>query len=172
MTGKQLALAIAAYFGVTQVARLRVTGKYRSLYEAAGQNYGVDPDVLHAIALQETRENPAAISPPNVNGTRDYGLMQINSSNLQRFGLDETSALDPEQSVNAAAQLVAEIHAQLGSTSILDTFSIYNAGSHNGAARITDAGAYRDESYVASAMTWYLLVLVASLAVVKNPQWE
>jgi hypothetical protein len=47
-------------------------------FEEAGAQYGINPQILRAIAKVESNFNPAAINK-NSNGTYDVGLMQINS---------------------------------------------------------------------------------------------
>jgi len=46
---------------------------------AVSLEYGVPPEFSKAIALTENWTlNPRAISPPNSNGSRDFGIFQIN----------------------------------------------------------------------------------------------
>src|ERR1044072_2943166 len=66
--------------------------------------HGADWRLIDAIAQHESGRNPAAISPPNRNGTYDAGLMQINSSNFGRFGLTRETALNDCKSVDAAVR--------------------------------------------------------------------
>jgi hypothetical protein len=47
-------------------------------FDEAGAEYGINPQILRAIAKVESNFNPAAINK-NSNGTYDVGLMQINS---------------------------------------------------------------------------------------------
>lgn len=47
-------------------------------FEEAGAKYGINPQILRAIAKVESNFNPAAINK-NSNGSYDVGLMQINS---------------------------------------------------------------------------------------------
>jgi hypothetical protein len=47
-------------------------------FDEAGGMYGINPLVLRAIAGVESNMNPEAVNQ-NVNGTRDVGLMQINT---------------------------------------------------------------------------------------------
>lgn len=59
---------------------------------AAARHHGVDPALLHAIAVVESGLNPRAVNRANANGTRDIGLMQINSAwlpTLKRWGITE-----------------------------------------------------------------------------------
>jgi type IV secretion system protein VirB1 len=77
---------------------------------------GLDPTMMVGIAKHESDLDPTRISPPNPNGSRDYGLMQINDRNFRWLGLTEQTALDPCQSIAAAAHL-------------LTSYSRYNTGS-------------------------------------------
>lgn len=99
----------------------------QQMITASAQQYGVDPSLALAIAQQESSFNPTAVSQPNRNGTVDYGLMQINSSNLSSMGLTPSSALDPQANINAAMQLLAGYSTQYGGdpTAIANA---YNAG--------------------------------------------
>ena len=53
----------------------------KALIIAISLEVGVPPDFVLAIALTENWTlNPRAISPPNSNGTRDKGVMQLNQN--------------------------------------------------------------------------------------------
>ena len=54
-------------------------------FEEAGQQYGINPQILRAIAKVESNFNPRAVNR-NSNGTYDFGLMQINSSWASTLG--------------------------------------------------------------------------------------
>ncbi|GCF86475.1 lytic transglycosylase domain-containing protein [Geobacter sp. SVR] len=54
-------------------------------FDAAGREYGINPQLLQSIAQVESNLNPAAINR-NKNGSADYGLMQINSFWLKTLG--------------------------------------------------------------------------------------
>jgi len=182
-TWKEIVFGIGALVGIAQISRLRVPGKFRSLYERIGNEYGVDPNILHAIALQETREQPSLVSDPNRNGTRDFGLMQINSINLAAYGLSEQTALNPELNVRAAARLIYDIQRR-GIKSLLDIFSVYNAGISAHDADPSRAGfqprakldatglEYFNERYVREAFSWYVLVALGAYAPVQTDNWS
>ena len=76
---------------------------------------GLDPAMLAGIARHESGFDPA-IMHTNADGSRDIGLMQINERNFGWLGLNAQTALDPCQSMRAAAQL-------------LQSYSRYNTGS-------------------------------------------
>jgi soluble lytic murein transglycosylase-like protein len=66
----------------------------------------VDPHLVLSIATQESGLQPEIVHV-NRNGTRDFGLMQINETNFPLLHLTPASALDPCQSIRAAGDLIA-----------------------------------------------------------------
>lgn len=98
----------------------------------AGERYGIEPELLQAIAIVESNGNTAAINK-NRNGTFDVGLMQINSSHLgalRKFRISQKDLLkDPCQSVMIGAWILAGQIQQFGYT--WDAVGAYNAGSAN-----------------------------------------
>lgn len=66
----------------------------------------IDPHLVLAHAQQESGLDPAVIHT-NRNGTRDFGLMQINETNFGLLHLTPLTALDPCQSIRAETQLMA-----------------------------------------------------------------
>lgn len=54
-------------------------------FREAGEAYDVSSDLLEAISLVESNNDPLAHGR-NSNGTEDYGLMQVNSSWARAFG--------------------------------------------------------------------------------------
>lgn len=86
---------------------------------AAAGHHAVDPAVLHAIASVESGFNPQAINRTNRNGSRDIGLMQINSSwlpTLARWDITETQLFDPCVSAYVGAWILAGNMARMGHT--------------------------------------------------------
>lgn len=81
------------------------------LTEAAGISLaiacapGFDVAMLTGLAHHESGFDPTLIHT-NVDGSRDVGLMQINERNFSWRGLNAQTALDPCQSMRAAAQLL------------------------------------------------------------------
>ncbi|WP_051705317.1 transglycosylase SLT domain-containing protein [Cupriavidus metallidurans] len=74
--------------------------QFDSLFEQAGQQYNLDPDLLRAVAAQESKFNPKAVGPQTDYG-RALGLMQILDSNAKAAGIDP---FKPEQAIPWAAQ--------------------------------------------------------------------
>lgn len=81
-----------------------------SYYTQAGEHYGLDPQILWAIAYKETRHNPKLVSKANKNGTYDIGIMQINSSHLPRlkklYGIERKHLLDPKINIFVGAEIL------------------------------------------------------------------
>lgn len=108
-------------------------------WSRAGQLHAIEPELLQAIADVESGQRPGAINH-NRNGTRDIGLMQINSIHLPRLsarGITEQRLLDePCLSVEVGASVLAEFIARHGYN--WTAVGAYNAGNspHRQAARL------------------------------------
>ena len=57
--------------------------KYQQYIYEWCQMLEIDYDLMLALSYHESRFNPNALNTTNSNGTRDYGLFQVNSSNLK-----------------------------------------------------------------------------------------
>ena len=68
------------------------TEAYPFCFEEAGAQYGINPQILRAIAKVESNFNPRAVNK-NSNGTFDFGLMQINSSWAATLGKERWNSL-------------------------------------------------------------------------------
>ncbi len=94
-------------------------------YEEAGELYGINPELLRAIAIAETGENPSIINK-NKDGSYDMGLMQINSYWIERIPLDLNTLLsDPCYNVKAGAMIMRYCIEEYGYT--WDAVGCYNA---------------------------------------------
>lgn len=79
----------------------------------------VDPgvaDAMAGIALGESGFETSLVSKPNHDGSRDFGLYQINEKNLAKLGLTRSSVMDPCEASRAAAAWYC-------------VFSVYNTGN-------------------------------------------
>src|SRR5581483_3853442 len=161
---------------LTQLSRIAVPWRYRDLFLTVAKETGEDENLLHALAWHESDLNPAAVSKPNANGTRDYGMMQINEINFRGLGLNATTALDAGANVRAAARLLKTIRTQ--GRSLPDVLSIYNAGAKDpdgagpapAGARLTASGAYVNSAYVIQVLSRYLWVQLGALAPLQKLQ--
>lgn len=98
-------------------------------WDSAGQRYHVDPYLLYAIANVESGMNPYAVGW-NHDGTRDVGLMQINSihfNELQRAGIDEYRLIaEPCTSIMVGASILSGMIRVYGYS--WEAVGAYNAG--------------------------------------------
>ncbi len=95
-------------------------------WEEAATRYQVNSTLLYAIARTESGLNPLAIGR-NTNGTRDIGLMQINSAwlpALSKYGITERHLLEPCTSIHVGAWILAGNIQRLGYT--WDAVGAYN----------------------------------------------
>lgn len=101
-------------------------------WKLAENIYGIDAELLHAIALAESGMNNSVINK-NKNGTYDIGLMQINSSHLPRLkyiGVTEELLLnEPCISLLVGASILNEMKSRYGTMS--EAVGAYNAGTSN-----------------------------------------
>ncbi|WP_077045508.1 transglycosylase SLT domain-containing protein [Pseudomonas sp. KK4] len=99
-------------------------------WSRAGQQYAIEPALLQAIADVESGQLASAVNH-NKDGSRDIGLMQINSSHLPRLsaqGITEQRLLDePCLSVEVGASVLADFVARYGYT--WTAVGAYNAGN-------------------------------------------
>lgn len=99
-------------------------------FEHHASRFGLDPALLRAIAWVESGGKPGAINDGHVarTGSRDIGLMQINSSWLPRLaasGIQERDLLRPCTSIEIAAWLLHDLVRRYGNT--WDAVGAYNA---------------------------------------------
>jgi soluble lytic murein transglycosylase-like protein len=79
-----------------------------NIFQEASQYYNINPKLLKAIAKIESNFNPKAIRV-NKNGTKDYGIMQINSIHFRElsvFGIGEHNIMDPRTNIFIGAALL------------------------------------------------------------------
>jgi soluble lytic murein transglycosylase-like protein len=76
----------------------------------AGRYYNIPPMLIKNIAIIESAGNPNAIRI-NENGTKDYGLMQINSIHFRQlsvWGINEDNILNPKINIFAGSWLLSQ----------------------------------------------------------------
>jgi hypothetical protein len=109
--------SVSAMSGTT--SRVSADTPYANLFQAAASKYGVDANLLVAVARQESGFNAKAVSPA---GAR--GLMQLMPGTAQALGV--TNSFDPAQSVDGAARLLSDLIDDFGTTEL--ALAAYNAG--------------------------------------------
>ena len=86
-------------------AALAATPSRADCFDDAAAYQQVNPLILRAIAWQESHNRPDAMHL-NANGSRDYGLMQINSVHLRelaRYRITADTLMEPCKNVYVAA---------------------------------------------------------------------
>lgn len=138
--------AIGAYSGVEMNS-----GRYQRALEnpenagiiavlgAAEQRYGIPSGLLVRQAWQESRFNPAAVSPV---GAR--GLMQFMPATAKEWGVDVAS---PESSADGAGRYMAWLYSKTGSWSL--ALAAYNWGIGNVLRKGLTAAPKETRDYVA-----------------------
>ncbi len=94
-------------FSCTLIANV---SQYEAYFQKAGSYYNIPPLLLKNIATIESAGNPNAIRI-NDNGTKDYGLMQINSIHFKRlsaWGINERNILNPQVNIFAGSWLLSQ----------------------------------------------------------------
>lgn len=99
-------------------------------FDEAGKRYNVNPKLLESIARVESSLNPKAMNYSNSNGTYDIGLMQINSTwldKLSEFNITESDLVNnPCTNVNVGAWILSSNFASNGYNK--KSLGAYNAG--------------------------------------------
>ncbi|MCR8707643.1 lytic transglycosylase domain-containing protein [Campylobacter sp. RM5063] len=88
--------------------------KYDKDFKIAARKYNIPMALLKAIALTENAAYEHNIIGRNKNQTRDYGLMQINSIHLKRYGVSEKEIVKVSANIDIAARLLYEIIQRYG----------------------------------------------------------
>lgn len=104
-------------FVVAALALASAANGYAFCFAEAANRYGVNEQLLVAIAKVESGFNPNA-RHVNSNKTTDIGLMQINSSHLPeliQYQITEKSLLNPCTNVHVGAWVLAQSIRHYGS---------------------------------------------------------
>jgi Transglycosylase SLT domain len=97
------------------------------LFRAAGILYGLDPDLLAAIAAVESAGNPGAVSSKGA-----QGLMQLMPGTAARFGV--VDSFDPISNTAGAARFINYLrqwrveHGAAAPLTLAEIIAAYNAG--------------------------------------------
>jgi soluble lytic murein transglycosylase-like protein len=126
---------------------------YASDIAAAARRYGVDPNLLAAVAAQETG-GPDTNAGRNVVGDdgHGHGLFQIDDRS-HPFA-STRAAMDPAQNADYAAGMLSGLLKTYGGN-VREALSAYNTGSPTAAGTPTRWGDGSDLSYADSVMRHY-----------------
>jgi soluble lytic murein transglycosylase-like protein len=106
-------------------------------WDETAARYDIEPELLQAIAAVESGYRAEAMNYSNRNGTRDIGLMQINSIHLPRLlkqGITEERLLsEPCLSVEVGASILSEFIQRFGYN--WTAVGSYNVGASPGPER-------------------------------------
>jgi transglycosylase-like protein with SLT domain len=101
---RRAAIAIAG-LGAAQAVTASQLSVAQMIVDAANE-YGVPPELALGIASHESGFNPS-LTNANRNGTTDYGVMQLNTTVLQTYGLSTAQAMDPQTNIDTGVSLLA-----------------------------------------------------------------
>lgn len=107
-----LAQPASAPFPPARRPAFRVVGIEERIVLAA-IDAGIEPGLALAVAWRESRFRPRARSPLNSNGTRDWGLFQLNDTTIRALGIADP--FDVEVNIRAGTRLLAAWLAECGS---------------------------------------------------------
>lgn len=109
---------------------LSCAGAPQMCFDKAGRDYGIDPLLLVAISIKESRLKADAVNKSNSDGSEDVCGMQINSSHygkLEKFNITRERLLkEPCTCVYTGAWVLARNFNSYGRN--WDSVGIYNAG--------------------------------------------
>lgn len=109
-----------------------MSGARADCWDHAASMFNISPQLLYAIAQQESSLNPAVVGR-NRDGSTDLGLMQINSKHLPRLlklGIDAQQLKDPCLSIIVGASILSDMMKRYGYT--WEAVGAYNAGTAPG----------------------------------------
>lgn len=120
-------------------------------FDMAGRDYRIDPDLLRAIAWNESKFNPVAVGQ-NSDGSLDIGLMQINtqhSNKLASFGISQNHlSQDACMNIYTGAYILATSFKKWG-------VSWAAVGAYNAGFKESDIQAQRRYKYASKIERTY-----------------
>jgi soluble lytic murein transglycosylase-like protein len=123
--------SVIALFMVSLV--LQAAPSFSFCFAEAAREYVVNPQLLSSIARTESDMNPRAIGT-NGNGSRDYGLMQINSFWVGKLGLSVDRLLgDACYNTKTGARILRGCIDRYGTT--WQAVGCYNAAANDKRAK-------------------------------------
>jgi soluble lytic murein transglycosylase-like protein len=159
--GLVAALALLPQIGVASTPS--IPAEWVNCFQDAGRYYRIAPQLLSAIAEQESAFDPHAVHR-NPDGSWDLGLMQINARwlpVLRTAGISPERLYDPCTSIWLGAWILAQTVARKGYT--WESVGAYNAGERQ------DAGSERRRAVYARRVDRHLGRLRAGQRLLDRP---
>ena len=123
----------------------------RACFYQASERYEIDSRLLKAIAEVESGFRADAVNSSNRNGTRDVGIMQINSwwfPKLEKeYGITESDLFDPCTNIHVGAWILANNFNDYGWT--WESIGAYNVGMRPGKVMENLRRSYAERVYAA-----------------------
>jgi hypothetical protein len=135
-------------------ARLSTQGvAYAAQIAAAARRHGVDPELLAAVAAQETG-GPGSNAGPNVVGDGGHGRGVFQIDDRWHAFATTPAAMDPAKNADYAAGMLHDLLGQYGGDAHR-ALSAYNAGSPDARGTTTRWGDGRSLGYADSVLRHY-----------------
>lgn len=124
------------------------------MIDAAADKYGIKRELLHAVAVQESKKDPTAYSPKSATG-----VLQIMPQNYKRCDLPHAGRLWLEEhNIDCGARILSEELKTFGN--VTHALAAYNWGSGNVTKWLKNGGKMEHlpaetRGYIAKIMTSY-----------------
>ena len=125
---------LTKFIPIVIFSQIGVASPFDNCFESSSLKYGVDMNIIKAVAVTESGMKANAKGPLNSDGTYDIGLMQINSSWLDQlsvYGISEPMLLDSCVNVDVGTWILSSNIKQYGKT--WNAVGIYNVGTRKDA---------------------------------------
>jgi soluble lytic murein transglycosylase-like protein len=130
--------ALVGAAALAYITRNHTSTPYDKDFDELGKKWSIPPNLLRAIAKKESNFNPNALNPDNSvdgnernypNGSRDIGLMQVNSSTGKHYGYSRADLLVPRKCIECACRVLIDNRRDLGAKYSIYTWpASYNVG--------------------------------------------
>ena len=128
--GLAIILAISAYLFLPGVLGDTVVPlKYENWIKQYSRAYGVDPSLVAAVIMQESRFNPTAQSPKGASGLMQF-MPGTGATMAKEVGKPNYDLFDPETSINFGAAHIRDLLVKYNGN-IDAALAGYNAGTGN-----------------------------------------
>src|SRR5580658_7606111 len=127
-------------------SRLSTQGvAYASQIAAAARRHGLDPELLAAVAAQETG-GPGSNAGRNIVGDGGHGRGVFQIDDRWHDFAKSSDAMDPEKNADYAAGMISGLLHRYGGN-VHEALSAYNAGDPNATGTRTEWGGGRNLGY-------------------------